>query len=245
MNTKIIGVAAATLLTAASAQARQEVLQGITFNVDTVAHYYIGPGVTHTQMLWTRADGTSRHFRSYSIDIDRTAPGADKVRPKVEIGNDQVRIAERVTDIANRTTTDDAAAPSSAQTVRKAKSVTPAIGARNTAPEIGFPRNSKSFLRPFKRRRTQYAPPQIIGLHNSKLARLGADGKQVGERLRPLGHVAQQRRRVIDRGEPEAVLADPLTVLPRDAIILMDEPHGGDAPEADEHTRLQEAQLPV
>lgn len=108
MNTKIIGVAAASLLTAASAQARQEVLQGITFNVDTVAHYYIGPGVTHTQMLWTRADGTSRHFRSYSIDIDRTASGADKVRPKVEIGNDQVRIAERVTDIAKRKTTDDA-----------------------------------------------------------------------------------------------------------------------------------------
>lgn len=111
MNTNLLrlkGAAAALILTATPALARQEILQGVTFNVDTVAHYYIGPGVTHTRLLWTRADGTSRSFSSYSIDIDRTAPGADKVRPKVEIGNDQVRNAERVSDIAARKTTDDA-----------------------------------------------------------------------------------------------------------------------------------------
>lgn len=108
MNNGHICVAAALLLSAATAQSRQEVLQGVTFDVDTVAHYYIGPGVTHTQLLWTRTQGTSRHFHSYSIDIDRTAPGADKVRPKVEIGHDRALDAERVTEIAKRKTTDDA-----------------------------------------------------------------------------------------------------------------------------------------
>lgn len=80
-------------------------LQGKAFNVDTVKHVYIGPGVTHSHLRFT-ANG--RYFNAFVIDMDRTAPGAERVRPKVELGNDSARVAESLTSMAKRKTCADA-----------------------------------------------------------------------------------------------------------------------------------------
>ena len=94
-------IALISIATSASAAGRSVDLQGVTFDVDTIAHYYIGPGVTHTQLRYTQ-QGSTRFFNTYVIDMDRTAKGAERVRPKVEVGKDATRLTERITDIAKR-----------------------------------------------------------------------------------------------------------------------------------------------
>lgn len=77
-------------------------IQGVNFIVDTIAHYYIGPGVTHSHLQFT---GNGRTFHAYVMDMDRTA--SPRLRAKVDIGNDSCLNAERMTAIAKRKTTAD------------------------------------------------------------------------------------------------------------------------------------------
>lgn len=96
-------IAAATMQISAASPSVD--LQGKTFRVDTVKHVYLGPGVTHTHLRFS-TDG--RMFNAFVIDMDRTAPGAERVRPKVEIGCDSARTAEQITSMAKRKTNADA-----------------------------------------------------------------------------------------------------------------------------------------
>lgn len=95
----LIAAAAGVLTTGAGATGTAN-LQGTVFTVDTLAHYYIGPGVTHTHLSF--ASG-SRRFQAYVVDMDRTA--SSLLRAKVEIGHDSCHTAERMTDMAKRKTT--------------------------------------------------------------------------------------------------------------------------------------------
>lgn len=80
-------------------------LQGTAFTADTTAHFVIAPGVTHTALV-CRAG--SRTFNAFVITMDRKAPGAENVRPKVEIGRDSCVTAEAITSMAKRKTGADA-----------------------------------------------------------------------------------------------------------------------------------------
>ena len=97
----LIAIMAATLTLSASASKTIQ-LQGVDFRADTLAHYYIGPGVTHTALKCVNESG--RSFNAYVIALDRN--NADRVRVKVDVGNDSCKTAERITAIAQRKTTD-------------------------------------------------------------------------------------------------------------------------------------------
>ena len=45
-------------------------IQGTTFTVDTIEHYYVGPGLTHSHFSF--ASG-SRVFQAYILKLDTTA----------------------------------------------------------------------------------------------------------------------------------------------------------------------------
>ena len=99
---------AAALGLALSAQASVPMqLQGAEFNVDTLEHFYIGPGVTHTHLRYAKPDG-SRQFNAYVVAMDLNAEGADRIRPKVEIGRDSCKTGEAITSMAARKTSADA-----------------------------------------------------------------------------------------------------------------------------------------
>ncbi len=76
-------------------------LQGTTFNVDTLKHYYIGPGVTQTILRLTTS---GRSFRAYTLTMDRD--NAKNVVPKVIIGRDSCNTAEQVSSMGTRHTDD-------------------------------------------------------------------------------------------------------------------------------------------
>ena len=65
-------------------------IQGTTFTVDTIEHYYVGPGLTHSHFSF--ASG-SRVFQAYILKLDTKATGAERMLPRVEIGNDQAPLA--------------------------------------------------------------------------------------------------------------------------------------------------------
>lgn len=79
-------------------------LQGTTFTVDTLAHYYISPGVTHTHLVFKTA---TRQFQAYVHDMDRSVAEPAGVSAKVEIGKDKCQTAEAMTAMAKRKTTAD------------------------------------------------------------------------------------------------------------------------------------------
>lgn len=80
-------------------------------------------------------------------------------------------------------------------------------------------------------------------LQDSELAGAGADGKQVAERFRSFAHVAQERRRVVDRRVKHAVALRPLPVLAGNAEVRGDQPFRGNSAEADDDLRPQEGKL--
>lgn len=57
--------------------------------------------------------------------------------------------------------------------------------------------------------------------------------------------VPQQSGGMIHGKIAHAVPLEPLAMLPRDAEIRPDEPHGRNAPEADDDARLQQPELPL
>lgn len=77
-------------------------LQGTVFNVDTIRHYYIAPGVTQSVLRFTAAD---RAFNAAVTTYDRQT--ATDVVPQVIIGRDSCNTAETVSSMAARHTTAD------------------------------------------------------------------------------------------------------------------------------------------
>lgn len=75
-------------------------LQGTEFVADTLEHYYFGPGMTHTHL---RLTAPSRTIHVYAATLDKgDISYKDNASVRVEIGNDQCRTAERMTDMAAR-----------------------------------------------------------------------------------------------------------------------------------------------
>lgn len=80
-------------------------LQGTVFRTDTLEHYYFGPGMTHTHLKLT---APNRTVHVYAATLDRDDPSwSEAAGPRVEIGNDQCRLAERMTAMAARKTGGD------------------------------------------------------------------------------------------------------------------------------------------
>jgi len=77
-------------------------LQGLVFNVDTVRHFTIGPGVTQTAL---RFSSGSRAFNAFVTTLNTSE--TDAVVPQVVIGRDSCNTAETVSSMAKRHTTDD------------------------------------------------------------------------------------------------------------------------------------------
>ena len=63
-----------------------------------------------------------------------------------------------------------------------------------------------------------------------KLPEFFADGEQILKGFRALGDIPQQGRGVIDGGHPNAVFFYLLTMLPGDAVLFPNQPHGGNSP---------------
>lgn len=79
-------------------------LQGTEFKTDTVAHYYIGPGITHTHLSLKAG---SRTVQVFYATLDKADPSYSPIAvPRVEIGKDQCRTAESVSSMGRRKTTD-------------------------------------------------------------------------------------------------------------------------------------------
>lgn len=96
-------IIAALLPLAAPAQTTVD-LQGTVFTADTLAHYYFGPGMTHTHLRLT-APGRTVHV--YAATLDKADPSWNAAAaPRVEIGHDQCRLAEKMTDMAARKTSE-------------------------------------------------------------------------------------------------------------------------------------------
>ncbi|MDE6207319.1 MAG: phosphodiester glycosidase family protein [Muribaculaceae bacterium] len=80
-------------------------LQGKEFRVDTVAHYYIGPGITYTALQLTNA---SRTVKAFATTLDKTDPSySDIAAPRVVLGKDMCQSTETVSSMAKRNTTAD------------------------------------------------------------------------------------------------------------------------------------------
>lgn len=75
-----------------------------TYRVDTLAHFHIGPGVTHTHLLFS---STGRNLDVVVATLDKTDPSYSAViKPRVEIGCDEAREVERVSEQAIRKSDD-------------------------------------------------------------------------------------------------------------------------------------------
>lgn len=104
MKTTIL-TAAAIMVAATAAASGSVTLQGVEFRSDTIAHYYIGPGVTHTHLCLTTP---SRTVHTYAVTLDKADPTyTDAAKPRIEIGRDKCQTAESVTSMAARKTTAD------------------------------------------------------------------------------------------------------------------------------------------
>ena len=77
-------------------------LQGTTFRTDTLEHYTIGPGVTHTHLKLSGA----RTIHVYAVTLDREADTEGIAKMKVVIGNDRCLNGESISSMARRKTTD-------------------------------------------------------------------------------------------------------------------------------------------
>ena len=79
-------------------------LQGTTFRSDTLEHYYVAPGTTHTHLELTAGN---RRVQVFAVTIDRAdASYRPTVTPRVVIGNDMCLNAETVSSMGTRKTTD-------------------------------------------------------------------------------------------------------------------------------------------
>lgn len=76
-------------------------LNGTVFECDTVCHYYIGPGVTHTQLTMSNAEG--RRVDVFVATLDKDDPTYQPhVSPRVEIAADHPHQTEEISKTATR-----------------------------------------------------------------------------------------------------------------------------------------------
>lgn len=102
---KQLALLLAALTPLAGAAMGSVVLQGTEFTTDTIAHYYFGPGMTHTHLL---LHAPNRTVHVYAATLDSSDPSwTPEASARVEIGHDQCRTAERMTDMAARKTGGD------------------------------------------------------------------------------------------------------------------------------------------
>lgn len=106
MKKNIILLAAAGAALTASAAGIHDI-QGTDFRVDTLQHYYIGPGVTHSHLSYS---ASGRVFHVYAVMYDkndRTLLGDAEKSPveiKVVLGQDSLNNRETVSSMALRNT---------------------------------------------------------------------------------------------------------------------------------------------
>ncbi|MDE6396383.1 MAG: phosphodiester glycosidase family protein, partial [Muribaculaceae bacterium] len=92
----ILGLLLASSVTATAANTD---IQGVSFQVDTISHYKIGPGLTQSHLVFK---SSSRTFHAFLTDMH--VPEADGLRVKVDVGRDSCNTAEAITSIAKRKT---------------------------------------------------------------------------------------------------------------------------------------------
>lgn len=103
----ILTLAAGAALTASAAAVHD--IQGTEFRVDTLQHYYVGPGVTHSHLTYTSG---GRVFHVYAVTYDKNdrtllADGAESpIAIKVVLGQDSLNNRETVSSMARRNTND-------------------------------------------------------------------------------------------------------------------------------------------
>lgn len=103
----ILSLAAGAALTASASAVHN--IYGTEFRVDTLQHYYMGPGVTHSHLSYTSG---GRVFHVYAVTYDkndRTLLGDAAESPveiKVVLGNDSLNTRETVSAMAKRNTND-------------------------------------------------------------------------------------------------------------------------------------------
>lgn len=98
---RLIAIQAIMLALAPALAAETVDLQGTTFKVDTIRHYNIADGLSHTHLNLTAG---ARKIQAYVIDYDKTA--GTNVTPHVLIGRDSCNTAETVSSMAARHSTD-------------------------------------------------------------------------------------------------------------------------------------------
>jgi len=77
-------------------------IQGTQFTVDTLSCFPVGPGVTHSHLVFSTP---SVHFDAWVFDMN--VAEAKNMRIKVDVGCDSCNTAERITSIAERKTNDN------------------------------------------------------------------------------------------------------------------------------------------
>lgn len=100
MKKLLLTAAASACIIGASATTAN--LQGITFRVDTINHYTVGPGLTQSHLVFR---GSASYFDAYVLDMN--VAEAKNMRVKVDVGRDSCNTAEAITSIAKRKTTPD------------------------------------------------------------------------------------------------------------------------------------------
>ena len=90
------------LASSVSATATNTDIQGVSFQVDTLSHFKIGPGLTQSHLVFK---GPARTFHAFLTDM--YVPEADGLRVKVDVGRDSCNTAEAITSIAKRKTNDN------------------------------------------------------------------------------------------------------------------------------------------
>lgn len=103
MTHRIISILAASVMAIGAHAHDHADIQGTTFTVDTVEHYYVGPGLMHSHLSFSNGN---RVFQAYILKLDTKAEGAERMLPRVEIGMDKAPTAERISESGKRHTND-------------------------------------------------------------------------------------------------------------------------------------------
>ena len=76
---------------------QQEVIEGNTYTIDTIGHCKVGPGTTHTRLLFK---SEKKFFRAEVLTMEMK--GHENVEYRMEIGQDSTLSTERISSIAQR-----------------------------------------------------------------------------------------------------------------------------------------------
>ncbi len=90
----------AALIAATAGASTVHTLRGEAFDVDTIAHYKCGPGMTHTTLHYQSQTRSAKHFNANVITFDM--PNATGLDFRMHLGRDSVHTTERMTAVAAR-----------------------------------------------------------------------------------------------------------------------------------------------